>query len=216
VQFFALPTEVALDVAAPDEAAVALLFGVDPARLVTASAAHQTAAVDGLRRLVARPVLGSQHTQRLIAFAVVGRFVEEDEILAGGLLHVLVDDVQLLLFLFQIVGHVVGALEALHQGTADLCKGGHFPPADFHGARSRHSVTFAHQLHPTADRSSASFVVVQVHETFGALGILAGVDEFLAELLTESDVLRASAPFESFGGALADLSVASAFGNFTA
>ena len=37
--------------------------------------------------------------------------------------------------------------------------------------------------------SSSCFVVVEVHKTFSILRIFTGVDEFLAELLTESDVL---------------------------
>ena len=61
MQLAAVLADVALDVAAPDEAAVALLFDVLQARLVAAAAAHQTAAVHRLARLVAAPAARPQH-----------------------------------------------------------------------------------------------------------------------------------------------------------
>ena len=63
MKLLAIAADIALDLAAPDEAAVAFLLRVDPTRLVTASAAHQTASIDGLRRLVAHPLSSSQYSQ---------------------------------------------------------------------------------------------------------------------------------------------------------
>jgi len=63
VEFLAFPANIALDLAAPDEAAIAFLLGVDPTCLVATSTAHQTAPVDGLGRLVAHPKFRSQYSQ---------------------------------------------------------------------------------------------------------------------------------------------------------
>ena len=63
MQLGAVFTDVALDVAAPDEAAVALFLDVDPAGLVAASAAKKAASVDRFARLVARTTPRAQNSR---------------------------------------------------------------------------------------------------------------------------------------------------------
>lgn len=141
----------ALDVAAPVELAAAPVHHLHLLGVEAPAAAHELAAVDGLRRLVAVPARRAQHS----VFGVVVA-----EVRAGVQVHQVLVRVRLELGVFghQDLGgadppllHLRGPVELLLDHVPHLPEGGHGLPARLHLARPRHAVTLALHTHVVQD-----------------------------------------------------------------
>lgn len=195
-----LAARVALDVAAPQELAVALPDPRVLVRVVPSAAAHQVAAADVLHHsLVAHSPLRAQTARdgiglavvrglvyvnqvRIHGFAVGVRFFDLEEF--GALVSAGFDGLDV---------HSVGIF--LLENVAELAELGECGPAGFGGARARDAVALAFQPHVLLQDLSPNLVIVKVHERPGVLFDFSGVDEDFGEAQAIADVGRAAPPF---------------------
>lgn len=111
------------------------------------------------------------------------------------------------------------------QGSSRDPKRRQSSPTDPQAARTRHTVTLAHALHSRADRAPASLAIVLPHQLASQPfrpvqhtllhGFLAAVGPLARELLTEMDILAASAPLPIIRTPRSDPVVARAIGELT-
>lgn len=147
-----LAAGVALDVAAPQELAVALPDARVLVRVVSAPAAHQVASADVLHHgLVAHATLRAQAARARVRLAVVGRLVYVHQLRIQGL-PVRVGLLNLEEFRALVAAgfdrfHVHGMGILLLENVAQLAELGECSPAGFGGAGARDAVTLAFQLH---------------------------------------------------------------------
>lgn len=146
------PAPRALDVTTPVELAVAPFDDRGRAGVEPPTAAHEFAAVDGLRRPVAQSALRSERSGSCVRFAEVRGGIEVDEVRLGvrPVLRVLGD--QLLAGGAQsALLHLGGAVEAVLEEEADVAEGGKGTPARPQFARAGHSVALALLSHVVFD-----------------------------------------------------------------
>lgn len=129
-----------LDVAAPVELAVAALVFVGLELVVTATAAHELAAVHALRGLVAQAALGAQRAGGLVTQAVVRAGVDVDQVIARRGVKAVVDQLQLA---SSADAHGGGAVILLFQELSHTTEVGQLEPTGFQAARAGDSVTLA-------------------------------------------------------------------------
>lgn len=194
-----LAARVALDVAAPQELAVALPNPRILVRVVPSPAAHQVAPADVLHHsLVAHPPLRAQAARHRVGLAVVRRPVNVNQVRIHGFA------IRVGLFDLEEFGALVSAgFDGLNvygvgilllENVAELAELGECGPAGFGGARARDAVALAFQPHVLLQDLSPNLVIVQVHERPGILLHFAGVDEDFGEAQAVADVGRAAPP----------------------
>lgn len=146
------PANFALDFAAPVESASAALDHLLHLRFVASAAAHQIAAVDADRRLVADAPLRPGDAQFQVLLAEVGRVLVVDQIFLGRGLVLRVVRLQLVVVLLATVARRParvadedprGSVETVLQIVADDAEERQSHPAGPHRTRAAHSVTFA-------------------------------------------------------------------------
>lgn len=154
------PADLAFDFAAPVEGARAPLDHLLDLRLVAAAAAHQIAAVDADRRLVAHAALRAGDAQFQVLLAEVGRVLVVDEVLLGRGLVLGVVRLQLVVVLLAPVArraarvadeHARRPVEAVLEVVADLPEVRQAHPARADRARSAHAVALALLPHLARD-----------------------------------------------------------------
>ena len=101
------------------------------------------------------------------------------------------------------VVHLGGVLVLLLQVVAHLLEVPQLSPAGLSGAAPTDSVTLAESPHGLPHSDPAGLVVVEVGEADGLLGAPVRVEELLADLLPEAEVVAAAAPLPAVGSALA-------------
>lgn len=194
-----LTAGVTFDVAAPQELAVALPHAGVLVRVVASAATHQVTATDLLHHcLVAHPALRPHAPRHWVCLAVVGGLVYVHQVRIHGF------PVGVGLFDLEEFGPLVAAgFDWFHvhrmgillfENVAQLAELGKCSPAGFGGAGARDAVTLAFQTHVLLQDLTAHFVVVQIHESSGALFDLASVHKHLREAQAVTDVRRAAAP----------------------
>lgn len=142
----------ALDVAAPVEFAAAPVHHLHLLRVEAAPAAHELAAVDGLRGLVAEAAHRSQHPRRpRVVLAEVGARVQVDQVLVRVRLELRVAWHQGAGGAHLALLHLGGAVKLLLDDVADLAEGGHGLPAGLYLARAGHTVALAVHSHVVQD-----------------------------------------------------------------
>ena len=129
-----------------------------------------------------------------------------------GLLLLLLGSVELQLQDAVAGLHLGGVLVLLLQVVADLLEVSQLSPAGLGGAAPTDSVTLAESPHGLPDSDPPGLVVVEVGQADGLLGVPVQVEELLADLLPEAEVVAAAAPLPAVGPALAVESLAAALG----
>ena len=119
------PTFLTLNVAAPVELAVTP-FGDDlPARVEPPSAAHELAAVDRLRRLIAKPALSAERAGPCVRLAEVGRRIDVDKVgICVRLVEVVLRN-ELAPRPDALLLHLCRAVELVLKRRADVAEGRH-------------------------------------------------------------------------------------------
>ena len=135
-----------------------------------------------------------------------------DLLLLLGLLLLSLSSVQLQLEDAVAVVHLGGVLVLLLQVVAHLLEVPQLSPAGLSSAAATDSVTLAESPHGLPHSDPAGLVVVQVGEADGLLGAPVLVEELLADLLPEAEVVTAAAPLPAVGSALAVESLTAALG----
>ena len=186
---------------------------------------------------LAGPAADSLVSQLGVESAVVRRRLEEDkfplldllliELLGGppapghavaagldgvGDLTLLLSPLQLQLQDAVAVVNLGGVLVLLLQVVAHLLEVPQLSPAGLSSAAATDSVTLAESPHGLPHSDPAGLVVVQVGEADGLLGAPVLVEELLADLLPEAEVVTAAAPLPAVGSALAVESLTAALG----
>ena len=188
---------------------------------------------------LAGPPADSLVAQLGVESAVVGRGLEEDELplldlllveLLGGppapghavaagldgvgdlVLLFLLGSLQLQLQNTVAVVHLGGVLVLLLEVVADLFEVSELSPACLSGTTTAHSVTLAEGPHGLPHGHSPGLVVVEVGEADGLLGGPVLVQELLADLLPEGEIVAAAAPLPAVCPALAVEGLAAALG----
>lgn len=147
-----LAAGVALDVAAPQELAVALPHTGVLVCVVPPSAAHQVTAADLLHNsLITQPALRPNTARHRVRFAVIRGLLHVHQVCVHGF-PVGVELLDLEEFGPLVAAgfdrfhvHSMGIL--LFENVAELAKLGKFSPAGFSGAGARNTVTLAFQMH---------------------------------------------------------------------
>ena len=151
VDRFLGPANFALDFAAPVESAGTSLDHLLHLRFVASSAAHQVAAVDADRRLVADAALSAGDAQLEVLLAKIGRVLVVDQILLGRRLVLGIVRFQLVVVLLAPVArrppsvadeHSRSSVESVLQVVSDHAEERQTHPASPHRTRSAHSVAF--------------------------------------------------------------------------
>lgn len=146
------PANFALDFAAPVESAGAPLDHLLHLRLVASATAHEVAAVDADRRLVADSTLRAGDAQLEVLLAEVGRVLVVDQVLLGRRLVLRIVRLQLVVVLLATVAWCPAgvadedagrSVESVLKVVADNAEEGQTHPASAHRTGSAHAVTLA-------------------------------------------------------------------------
>lgn len=143
----------AFDVAAPVEFAAAPVYHLHLLRVEAAPAAHELAAVDGFRGLVAVAAHRSQHAWRpRVMLAEVGARVQIDQVLVCVRFELRVARNQSSSGAHFALLHLGGTVKLLLDDVANLAEGGHGFPAGLDFARAGNTVALAVHSHVVQNR----------------------------------------------------------------
>lgn len=143
----------ALNIAAPVEFAAASVHHLHLLRVEAAPAAHELAAVDGFRGLVAEAAHRSQHARRpRVVLAEVGTRVQVDQVLVRVRFELRVARHQNSGGAHLALLHLGGAVKLLLDHVANLAERRHGFPAGLHLARAGNTVALAVYSHVVQNR----------------------------------------------------------------
>jgi hypothetical protein len=134
----------ALDRTAPFELALALFLLDHLFDGKSTTTTHDSATIVTRRGLVALAAPSAQYVHFGVLKAVVGAFVQIDEVFIRWLAEAAVSYTQLICFGLHAYFHCIVVLFFEH--VAYLVKRCHFKPTGLHATRTRHAVTFAFDL----------------------------------------------------------------------